>query len=96
MAIPSAPRGLVPASSASGKPTTSASPSAVNTSSTTRGGETSEFAASSGGTPLNSVSLPANTQAVAAYDAYSEGHQSRVITVPATGTASDTQTETTT
>ena len=96
MAITSAPRDIVPASSASGNPTTSASPMAVNLSSTTPGGRMAEFAASSGGTPLNSVSLPANTQAVAAYYAYSEGHQSRVITVPATGTASDTQTETTT
>jgi hypothetical protein len=80
----------VPASSASGNPTPSASPIAVNLSSTTPGGGTAELAASSAGTSLNSVSLPA------VYHTYSEGLRSPVITVSATGMTSGTQTEATT
>jgi hypothetical protein len=93
-AITSAPFNVVPASWASGNPTTSASAIAVTLSSTTPGGGTAEFAASSGGSSLDSVSLPANTRTVTDYNAYSEGLKSPVITA-STGMTSGTQTETT-
>ena len=95
-AITSAPLDVAPASSASGNPTTGASPIAVTLSSTTPGGGTAEFASSSGGSSLDSVSLPANTRAVTDYNAYSEGLKSPVITASGTGMTSGTQTETTT
>ena len=95
-AITSAPLDVVPASSASDNPTTSASAIAVTLSSTTPGGGTAEFPASSGGFSLDSVSLPTNTRAVTDYNAYSEGLKSPVITASATGMTSGTQTETNT
>ena len=95
-AITSAPLDVVPASSASDNPTTSASAIVVTLSSTTPGGGTAEFPASSGGFSLDSVSLPANTRAVTDYNAYSEGLKSPVITASATGMTSGTQTETNT
>ena len=78
-----------------GNATTKASAITVNLSSTTPGGGTAKFAATSGGSGIASVTLPANTQSVTAYYGYSKAG-SPVITVAGTGLTSGTQTETVT
>jgi hypothetical protein len=75
-----------------GNPTTSASAITVNLSSNSAG--TPVFSASSGGTSVTSVTLPANTQSVTAYYGDTKAG-SPVITVSGTGlTPNGTQTET--
>ncbi len=54
-----------------GNATTSTAAITVNLSSTTPGGGTAKFAATSGGSTVTSVSLPANSSSVTAYYAYS-------------------------
>ena len=76
-----------------GNPTTTSSAITVTLSSTTPGGGTAKFAATRNGGSVPSVSLPANTQSVTAYYAYSTAG-SPVITVAASGLTSGTQTET--
>ena len=74
-----------------GNPTTKSTATTVNLSSSSTG--TKEFAATSGGSTVTSVSLPANTQSVTAY--YGDNKSGApTITVAATGLTSGTQTET--
>ena len=76
---------------ASGNATTSGSPVTINLSSNSGG--TYEFAATSGGTSVTSVTLPANTQSVTAY--YGDSKVGTpTITVSSTGLSSATQGET--
>jgi hypothetical protein len=109
LAITSAPLNIAPGTSATnaftttledanGNATTNASAITVNLSSSTPSGGTAKFAATSNGASISSVSLPANTQSVTAYYAYSRANQSPVITVSVSGgnPSSDTQTESTT
>ncbi len=76
-----------------GNPTTKASAITVNLSSSAPGGGTAKFAATSGGSTITSVSLPANTQTVNAFYAYSKAG-APVITVAGSGLTSGTQTQT--
>ncbi len=77
-----------------GNATTVSSAVTINLSSSTPGSGTAKFAATSGGTSITSISLPANAASVTAYYAYSKSFESPVITVSATGYTSSTQTET--
>ena len=76
-----------------GNPTTKTSAITVNLSSSTPGSGTAKFATTSGGSSVTTVNLPANTQSVTAYYAYSKAG-SPVITVGASGLTSGTQTQT--
>jgi hypothetical protein len=74
-----------------GNPTTSTSATTVNLTSSSTG--THEFAASSGGTAVTSVTIPANTTSVTAY--YGDNKAGNpILTAAATGLTSGTQTET--
>ena len=74
-------------------PTTKTTATTVNLSSSTPGSGAAKFAATSGGSTITSVSLPANTQSVNAFYRRSKAG-SPVITVAASGLTSDTQTQT--
>jgi hypothetical protein len=76
-----------------GNATTVSSAVTIHLSSSTPGFGTARFAATSGGTSITSISLPANAASVTAYYSYSIGSESPVITVSATGYSSSTQTE---
>ncbi len=78
-----------------GNPTTKTTAITVNLSSSTPGSGTAKFATTSGGASVGSVSLPANTQSVNAFYAYSKAG-SPIITVAGSGLTSGTQTETVT
>ncbi len=95
--LPTAPRPPAPFTvtleDSFGNPTTKASAITVTLTSSAPGGGTAKFATTSGGAGVGTVSLPANTQSVTAYYAYSKAG-SPVITVAGSGLTSGTQTET--